>query len=435
MRESFKAIVVKILNAEAAILLKRQKPTIVAITGSVGKTSTKDAIYSAIKNNTHARKSHMSYNSDIGVSLTILGLQNAWSNPFLWLVNIVEGLFTALLSNKYPDVLVLEMGIDRPGDMARLTEWIKPDVVVLTRLPDVPVHVEYFSSPEAVIEEKMKLVNALKPDGTLIYNHDDEIIKSLLPEVLQKQVGFGRYLKTDFSAGQDRVVYHDDQPVGVEFKLAHNGEKHKVFIKDVVGAQHVYSCGAALAVANELDVSIEDAITSMEDFESPNGRMKIIKGLKSSIIIDDSYNSSPVAVEQALEAMKEISYAKRKIVVLGDMLELGKFSSEEHKKIGTLVPGASDILLTVGVRARQIADGALVAGMSEKNIFQYDDVARAGRELQNLIHPGDVILVKGSQGMRLEKLIEEVMNDPDNVTKLLVRQSKNWQAIKSEKNI
>lgn len=429
MKQTFKSMVVSILNAEAAILLKRRKPMIIAVTGSVGKTSTKDAIYAAIKNQVYARKSHLSYNSDIGVSLTILGLQNAWNNPFLWLVNIVEGFFIALFSTDYPAVLILEMGIDRPGDMEKLVSWIKPDIVVLTRLPDVPVHVEYFSSPAAVAEEKMKLVGALKADGVFIFNNDDKAIQASLAGILQRQVGFGRYLETDFTASDDKVVYHDDQPVGIEFRLKHLGDSSKVLIKDIVGSQNVYSCTAALAVANELNVPLADAIESLKTFKTPNGRMKIIKGIKSSVIIDDTYNSSPVAVEQAFEAIKELSYAKRKILVLGDMLELGKFSSDEHKRIGTLVPRVANVLFTVGIRARQIAEGAQVAGMSERNIYQYDDVAQVGRELQNFIQPGDVILVKASQGIRAEKIVEEVMNRPEKAAELLVRQDKKWQDI------
>lgn len=430
MKELFKSIVIRILNAESAILLNRRKPTIIAVTGSVGKTSTKDAIYAAIKKHTYARKSHMSFNSDIGISLTILGLQNGWNNPVIWVVNIVEGFFIAFFSRSYPDVLILEMGIDRPGDMEKLAKWIKPDIVVLTRLPDVPVHVEYFTSPEAVIEEKMKLVAALKTNGVLIYNNDDAAIQSRLSEVLQRQVGFGRYLDTDFIAREDSVVYGDDQPVAIEFTLKHNNDSYKIQIENTVGTQHVFSATAAIAVANELDVPLSEAAVSLSTLNTPNGRMKIVSGIKGSIIIDDTYNSSPIAAEQALQALNELKYTKRKIAVLGDMLELGKYSAAEHKRIGSLVPDAATVLFTVGVRARQIAEGALNAGMSEENIFQYDDVARAGRELQDILQPGDAVLVKSSQGIRSERIVEEVMLEPNEAETLLVRQESKWRSTK-----
>lgn len=429
MKAFLKSIVVSLLVYEASLLLKRKKPKIVAVTGSVGKTSTKDAIYAAIKNNVYARKSEKSFNSDIGVPLTVLGLPNGWNNPFAWVRNLVEGLLIALFSRSYPEVLVVEAGIDRPGDMTRLAKWLKPDMVVLTRLPSVPVHVEYFSSPDAVVEEKMQLVSALKPDGVLIYNHDDTIVEQQLTAVLQRKVGFGRYTETDFLARLDRTVYRDDQPIATEFTLVHYGNEYTITIADTVGTQHVYSCTAAIAVADELSIPIDVAVNSLQALRTPNGRMRLIRGIKSSLIIDDTYNASPIAVEQALMSLEELSYAKRKIVVLGDMLELGKFSTDEHKRIGLLVPKAAQVLFTVGVRARSIAEGALASGMSEKCVFQYDDTARAGRELQALLEPGDVVLIKASQGVRAERIVEEVMADPEQAEALLVRQDKAWRNI------
>lgn len=427
MKETFKAIVIHILTAEASILLRRKKPTIVAVAGSVGKTSTKDAIYEAIKNSVSTRKSEKSFNSEIGVPLAVLGLPSGGNNPFIWIRNILDGFFAAFFARQYPAVLVLETGIDRPGDMEKLTRWIKPDFVVLTRLPDVPVHVEYFPSPEALIEEKMKLVTALKPEGVLIYNHDDMIIQQHLPDVRQRQVGFSRYLASDYTASEDKTVYADDQPVGMEFTIAHAGESHDVFVPGTVGSQNVYSVGAAISVAGELGILIGDAVKALRTLRTANGRMRIIPGIKSTVLIDDTYNSSPAAAEQALLTLKELSYAKRKIAVLGDMLELGKFSSVQHERIGQLVPTVADVLFTVGVRARQIAEGALNAGMSEKKIFQYDDIDRAGRELQAILSPGDVILIKASQGIRAERIVEEVMADPEQAPDLLVRQDKIWR--------
>jgi UDP-N-acetylmuramoyl-tripeptide--D-alanyl-D-alanine ligase len=222
MKSFLKKVVVAILSWEAKMLLRRHRPTIVAVTGNVGKTTTKDAIYAAIKNSVSARKSEKSFNSEIGVPITVLGLHNAWGNPILWAKNIVDGFFIAFFSKTYPAVLVLEMGIDRPGDMQRMAKWVSPDIVVLTRLPSVPVHVEYFSTPEQVVEEKMKLVSALRAEGTLIYNNDDTIIQDQLPGVLQRAVGFSRYLESDFMGSGDRVVYSDDIPMGVEFAIKHS---------------------------------------------------------------------------------------------------------------------------------------------------------------------------------------------------------------------
>lgn len=427
MKKIAKSIVVKVLSWQASMLLRKHKPMIVAVTGSVGKTLTKDAIYAAIKNSISARKSEKSFNSEIGVPLTVLGLNNAWNNPILWLKNIIDGFLSVIFSKNYPKVLVLETGIDRPGDMSELTKWIKPNIVVLTRLPSVPVHVEFFDSPEEVVEEKMKLVKALASDGVVVYNNDDTIIQRQLPEIRQKIIGYSRYLTSDFNTSGDQIIYKDNRVVGTEFTVAHNDNRFTVKLPGTIGSQHLYACSAALAVAYEIGLSLEKAVEGLQKLQTPPGRMRIIPGLKSTTLIDDSYNSSPIAAKAALETLKEIKHAKRKIAVLGDMLELGKFSSEQHYQIGEYAGTAVDILITVGVRSRKIAEGAMASGLSEEQVLQYDDVGRAGRELQNILESGDVVLIKASQGLRAEKIVEEVMANPEQAESLLVRQGKDWR--------
>jgi UDP-N-acetylmuramyl pentapeptide synthase len=426
MKVFLKKIVVKILTWEAKKLINRHKPTIVGVTGNVGKTTTKDAIYAAIKNSVSARKSEKSFNSDIGVPITVLGLNNGWNNPFLWAKNIIDGFFIAFFSKDYPAVLVLEMGIDRPGDMERLTAWISPDIAVVTRLPSVPVHVEYFGSPEAVVEEKMKLVSALKPEGTFIYNHDDEIIQAQLQSVLPRAIGFSRYVPSDFTGSNDKSVYRDDLPVGTSFTISNREHSATLTLNGTLGTQHVYACTAAVAVADVLGIPLEESVKSLSQLQTPPGRSRLIPGIKSTMIIDDTYNSSPTAAEQAFSTLGEVKYAKRKIAVLGDMLELGRFSSDEHERIGKLAAKVSDILLTVGVRSRKIAEAALNAGMPEENILQYEDSERAGRELDSMLQAGDVVLVKASQGIRAEKIVEEIMAHPEQAGELLVRQDTQW---------
>ena len=346
MKAFFKSVIVAILTAEAKILLQRHKPIIIAVTGRVGKTSTKDAIYSILKKHVSARKSEKSFNSEIGVPLTVLGLPNAWNNPFLWLKNIVDGFFLAFFSKEYPAYLVLETGVDRPGDMQKLTTWVKPNIVVLTRLPNVPAHVEFFSSPEAVTAEKMRLVEALKPDGVVIYNHDDEIIQNQLPLIRQQAIGYSRFLPTHFTAGADSIFYRDDVPAGMDFTVSHLGTDQTVRVGGAVGLQLIYTYTGAIAVAMQCGISLADAAQALGEHVPPPGRMRIIPGLKGTVIIDDTYNASPTAVEQALATIKELQFGKRKIAVLGDMLELGRFSAREHERIGELVPTAVTALFT-----------------------------------------------------------------------------------------
>lgn len=427
MKDIFKKFIVAVMTAEARMLLHRTKPTIIAITGSVGKTSTKDAIFTVLKNHKRARKSQKSFNSEIGVPLSILGLPNAWSNPFAWLKNIIDGLFIALWSTDYPEVLILETGVDRPGDMASLTRWLSPHIVVMTRLPDVPVHVEYFDSPEAVVREKLTLLDALVPDGVFIYNHDDEKLQAATKAVRQSAVGFSRYVPSHFTASQDAILYHDDRPVGCSFSISHLDETALLKVRGAVGTPAIYSYTAACAVAAQFDISLSECATALVEHYATPGRLSVLPGIKGTVIIDDTYNSSPIAVEAALETLRDLKGFTRKIAVLGDMLELGKYSASEHERVGALVPASADLLITLGVRSRATAKAALEHGMSEKVVWQYDDSSRAGRELQNLIAPGDVILIKASQGIRAERVVEEIMAEPERAHQVLVRQDTSWQ--------
>jgi UDP-N-acetylmuramyl pentapeptide synthase len=428
MKQFFKSLVIAVLTFEAKLLLRRTKPTIIAITGSVGKTSTKDAIYSAIKDSVHARKSQKSFNSEIGVPLSVLGLENGWNNPFLWFKNLIDGGVRAVLTKSYPDVLVLEMGVDRPGDMKKLMSWISPDIVVLTRLPEVPVHVEYFSSPEAVIAEKMHLVNGLKPEGILVYNHDDERVLHEAEQVLQKTVGYSRYSPSDFTVQGDEVTFVHHRPTGFTCTVHHHDRAYTLEVHGSLGVQHAYSYAAALAVAEQLSVPLEKAVQALSANVPPPGRMRILPGIEHTLIIDDTYNSSPVAARRALQSLQELhSYGQRKVAVLGDMLELGKYSTDEHEKIGAFAAEVVDVLITIGVRSRKTAEGALEHGLSEKCIFQYDTVEEAMVEVPQLLQDGDAVLVKGSQGIRAEKLVYTLMEEKEQAAESLVRQDSMWE--------
>ena len=181
-------------------------------------------------------------------------------------------------------------------------------------------------------------------------------------------------------------------------------------------------------MADQFAISLALVSTALADYASPAGRMRMIPGIKGSLIIDDTYNSSPTAAESAIQSLSELRGAKRKIAVLGDMLELGQYSSRAHEHIGEVAAKAVDVLFTIGIRSRKTAEAALENSLPETNIFQYEDSAKAGRELQNFIKPGDIILIKGSQGVRAERVVEEVMAEPDQAGNLLVRQDRAWKA-------
>lgn len=432
MKAIFKKVVAALLTFEAKLILRKYKPKVVAITGSVGKTSTKDAIYTVLAPHVYVRKSEKSFNSEIGIPLTILGRPNAWNNPLRWVENLLDGLVLILFRSEYPEWLVLEVGADRPRDISSVAKWLPIDIAVITRLPDVPVHVEFFDSPEEVIEEKASLLRGLKSDGSFIANADDPKVLALRDNVPGQSTTFGFSLGSDVMGSHLSLLSQKEGrglPVGISVKVQYEDspEAGELQVLGTMGAQSVLPLLAALSVGRALKFPLAVSLEALSKHTPPPGRMRLIPGLKDSLIIDDTYNASPAATSAALDALLLVGKSNRTIVVLGDMLELGRYSVEQHKEVGKKVAEVAHMLVTVGFRARDIADGALNAGMPESSVFQFEDAGKAGEYLQDILQAGDVILIKGSQSIRMERTVEEIMLEPEKAEELLVRQEEEWR--------
>jgi UDP-N-acetylmuramoyl-tripeptide--D-alanyl-D-alanine ligase len=418
------------LRAEARAVVKRYKPHIVAVTGSVGKTSAKDAIYAVLAQSEHVRKSEKSFNTEVGLPLTILGQPNAWNNPLRWAQNLLDGLLLLAFRQSYPRWLVLEVGADRPEDIRFVSTWLPVTVAVITRLPEVMAHVEFFDSQDQVVEEKAALIAALVPQGTLVLYGDDARTPMLKARAGEKKViTFGFSAEADVHAEDLTILYEEGKeqfPIGMSARISAGGISAPVEVAGTVGAHSFLPALAAVAVGQALGKNLLDMVEALRGYEPPPGRMHLVRGVKDTIIIDDTYNSSPAALVAALETLVLVAKGK-KIAVLADMLELGRHSVEEHRKAGGVVARTSDMLVTVGFRARDIAQGALAAGMEESAILQFEDSEKAGEELAALVQPGDTILIKGSQSMRMEKAVEELMADPERAKNILVRQDEEWR--------
>ena len=211
-------------------------------------------------------------------------------------------------------------------------------------------------------------------------------------------------------------------PIGVRCTINYGGGNYAVSVQGALGQHHIYPILAAFSVGVLLSMSPLTVAQALGSYQAPRGRLRIIPGIKNTLILDDTYSSSPVGCEQALATLLHVRAAGRKIVIFGDMLHLGKQSIEAHKYIGGLIKGVATLLVTVGVRARAIADGALDAGLPEGAILQFENVDEVGLLLANAVKTGDVILVKGGNLMRMEKIVESLMQHPDQASELLVRQ-------------
>jgi UDP-N-acetylmuramoyl-tripeptide--D-alanyl-D-alanine ligase len=378
------------------------------------------------------RKSEKSFNSEIGLPLTVLGVPNGWNNPLVWIQNTFKGLWLFVWPHKYPKWLVLEVGVGKPGDMKKTASWLKTDVVIITAIGDTPAHIEFFNSRKHLIEEKSKLIKTLKKDGLLILNSDDESVLEMKSLTKNLVITYGFKEGADILGSSDSIFYNEKNvPEGVIFRVDIEGKSLPVVIDGVFGRNHIYASLAALTLSYGLKLNIINAINSLKNYDVPPGRMRLLKGINESLIIDDTYNSSPFACEAALKTLGEVSAhggsasggkTGRKIAVLGDMLELGRHTVEAHKNIGKIAKKNSDILVVVGPRAKSIKEGAIEEKMKEKNIFEFLDSNEAGDFIKDFVQKGDIVLVKGSQGMRMERVTGKIIFDQENKNKLLVRQ-------------
>ncbi len=417
------------LKVLAKLVLKKYKPEIIGITGSVGKTSTKDAIYAVLQKKYRVRKSIKNYNNEIGVPLTIVGAESAGRSLVKWTAVFVQALNLLIKKDKdYPEILILEMGVDKPGDMAYLTKIAKCKVGVVTAVGTV--HVENFGSIEGIQKEKFELIKNVIPGGWSVINYDDEKTRKMIDMVTSKVITYGFDKKAQVRAEEIKYSFQAEEINGISFKIFYNGSVVPVSLPKILSKASVYSALVGAAVGIVYDMNLVDIALALRDLESPIGRMKKIAGIKGTLIIDDSYNAEPKSMNLAVETMAilPLNEGAAKYAVLGDMLELGQYSEEAHREIGKLVFASNiDYLITVGERSRDIGRGAKEAGMNKDFIFNFATSEEAGKFLQNRIKQDDLLLVKGSQGIRMEKIVKELMANPIKAKELLVRQGKEWK--------
>jgi UDP-N-acetylmuramyl pentapeptide synthase len=342
---------------------------------------------------------------------------------------MLSGLRLILDHADYPKCLVLEIGADHPRDIKKVVKWLHPNIAVITKVSDTPVHVEFFKSPAQVFEEKASLADGLKAGGTLILFADDAKVVSIADRVKGKDIKvmtFGLTETATVRGSQEAISYSNTSPTGFSFKLDMDGNSVPISIKNVIGKTYIYPLLAAAAVAKARGMSVNSIVNALNAYEAPKGRMNIIPGLNGSTLIDDTYNSSPDAVRAALETLKSITTAGRKIAILGDMMELGKYSADEHRAIGREASGAASILITIGLRSRAMAEEAVKNGMPASAVQSFESSDEAAVAVPSIIQPGDIVLIKGSQSPRLERVTKALMREPERASELLVRQEREW---------
>ena len=419
------------LKLLAKLILRKYQPHVVGITGSIGKTSAKEAVCTVLGSRFKVRASFKNYNNELGVPLTIIGYESAGRSISGWFKVFLKAWKLIVIHDKnYPEVLVLEMGVDRPGDMAYLCSIASPEVGIETAVSYS--HLEYFGSVANIKKEKQVLIENVDNKGLSILNYDNEFTRDMASVSRARIITYGLKEGADLRA-QD-VSYNfskgDYDLSGLHFKMSYDGSIVPVFMKNVLSEPAIYAALTGAAVGVHFGMNLVEISDVLNNFNLPAGRMNLLAGINHTFIIDDTYNSSPEACLAALNVLSSIRISEDgiKYAVLGDMMEIGDYTEEGHKLVGAKVAESGiDCLVAVGERSKFTASGAKEAGLKEENIFHFDKVEEALEFLNKRLNNGDVVLIKGSQYMRMEKIVKGIMAEPERAKELLVRQGAEWK--------
>jgi UDP-N-acetylmuramoyl-tripeptide--D-alanyl-D-alanine ligase len=418
-----KTIAQKILSLMTRLTLLKFKPVIVGITGSVGKTSTREAITAVLSKSFDVRQSQASYNNEFGLPFTVLGKKSPGTNPFGWLWLGISSLLT-LLGGKYPHVLVLEMGADKPRDIPNLLKITgNIDYAVVTNVGIS--HLMNYSSPESLAKEKLSLIKGLKPGGLAVLNLDnDSIAKYVHAKGPERTTTFGFDQEANVAAVEINLI-NKPGAQGLNFKIRHQGTIVPVMLYDHLGKSSIYASLAAASVGLAMGMNLVEISEALAGFQAPPGRLRMLAGIKRTKIIDDTYNAAPTSTNLALEVLAQLAPG-RKLAALGGMAELGAQNESGHREVAAKIQesGVSQLFL-VGENAKIMQD-ELHKRHYTGTIQWFENSDACRMSVQNALQEGDTILIKGSQSSRMEKVVKEIMADPMSAEKLLVRQSAKW---------
>jgi UDP-N-acetylmuramoyl-tripeptide--D-alanyl-D-alanine ligase len=355
--------------------LRQVEPTVVGVTGTVGKTSTKEAIANALALKHRVLKTEKNYNTEIGVPLMLLQLEADH------------------------ELAVLEMGMYVPGDIRFLADLARPRIGVVTGVSYV--HAERVGSIERIAEAKAEMVDGLGRDGIAVLNGDNQYTLARKDRG-HRAILFGLEAHNDVRA----VDVQSHGLEGISFRLSAGGASEEVQPR-TIGRHTAYHALAAAAVMLALGYSLADAAEALRQAPAEALRLRVLAGKDEVTVIDDSYNSSPIAARAALTLLSEMPSERQHVAVLGDMRELGQYSADQHRQVGAAAAALADVVVTVGEEALLIAEGARSAGLAPDRVFATTSPAEAVDFLRGRLRAGDYLLVKGSRAMGLEAIVRE----------------------------
>ncbi|NMB92290.1 MAG: hypothetical protein GYA31_01540 [Parcubacteria group bacterium] len=374
----------------AKLTLWRYRPLIIAVAGSTGKSSTKEAIYYALKNDFKVARSISNLNTEIGLPLTIINGYDAKNNIFLWLVNIIKTLFLVIFKNKnYPQIWVLEMSEDQPGLITYLSKLCHPQIGVLSWISETPVHVEFYPNKESLQEEIQQLIVLLPSSGTAVLNYDNPLCLSSREQTKARVITYGFDNNSTVKISDYSLILNENlSQTGMKLRFEYQGSYVPFKINGVFGKAQAYALASGVAVGLALNLNLVHLVESLSEYKLLKARTHLIKGIKNTWILEDSYNSNPDALRASLDlyqdlvsGLKEekIYPVKRRILVLGDMRELGKYSEGAHRLMAPLIKENADILITVGPKMKMVVSECLKLGFPQENIYSFESSKEAGQ--------------------------------------------------------
>ena len=415
----------KLLCFMARMVVRKYQPLVIGITGSTGKSSVKEAVALVLSESYSVRKAEGNYNNEINIPLAILDVESR-GNSFLFRIRIFfKWLTMMLLPLRYPDILVLEIGGERPGVMNYLLSLVPVRIGIITQVS--ASHRIFFESVTAVAKEKGKLIALLPENGFAILNADDKRVLKMQEKTKAKVLTYG--FDEQAMVRADHLLFYREikRAEGFSFKLNYDGKSVPVRLPKVIAKHHISAVLAAVAVGVSLKMNLVEIAGELEKFEPLPGRLRLIPGRNSTFLLDDTYSASPTSTRAALAVLCDLM-APRKIVVLGDMLELGPDAFKEHADLAdTVIAADAHIVMAVGKHMRAFSDALLQKGYPRKQLLWIADTAVAAQMLSKIIRFEDLILIKGSQEMRMEKIVETLLVDPEDATTLLCRQTEEWR--------
>jgi len=419
-----KSLIRSLIQWLAIRTVAKYHPRIIGVAGSVGKTSTKEAIAAALQSIPGGiRKTAGSFNAEIGVPVTILVGGAAPKHSLEWLVVLCRAIWQLFFRNAlYPKTLVIEMGADKPGDLRDLIRVAQPEIGVLTST--APEHLEFFGDIHGVVAEESLILHLLPESGRGIINVDDERNRELLPDLKMPIISYGWHESALIRAQGMNVTYDERRlPSGMMVKIAVDGSVIPLAIPGSIGKHQVLPILAALASAQAAGLPLLEAVKNVGSYQAPPGRMRLLSGIRETVLLDDSYNASPEAMIAALETLIDLHVPGRKIAILGQMSELGSSSQDWHKKIGLMLrPKSVSHIITVGEQANIIGQEATTIGFPPQRHVNVPDAESAAMFVRDLLAPGDIVLLKGSRyANRLERAVRLLLADPQRDAKKTVQ--------------